>query len=198
MALRDILAAIRHDADVETTEVAADASRRAAELVARAEAEAVEIEEHETHARDSVGRRTAERIVNEAFLEGDRRMREAREALFQQARDRAISQLAAIRSHGEYSKILDRLLAEACDVLPEGRLVHVDPRDAAAIGPVINLRPEDGFQVMLDLDILGGLHLDAGDGRSVVNTFDARLAKADAYLRSLAADILPELRSNPS
>ncbi len=57
-------------------------------------------------------------------------------------------------------------------------------RDRGATGPVSGV-----------LDCIGGLDVEAADGRSVRNTVDSRLLQAERRLRRLAVEVIPAMAS---
>jgi len=198
MALSDILGAIRDESEREIAAIAGDAAGRVSEVLERARREAATIEDQETHARDQAGRNAADRIVNQARLDADRLLREAREDVFRRAHDAAATRLAAIRSEPGYEELVGRLMAESRAVLPAGGVVKVDPRDVELVS---NLLRHSGITAMTVEPVLenwGGLEVWAEDGRRVTNTLETRMEKAAPHLRSLAGDVIPELRSTPS
>ena len=48
------------------------------------------------------------------------------------------------------------------------------------------------------LDCIGGLDVEAADGRSVRNTLDSRLSQSERRLRRLAVQLIPEMSSAES
>lgn len=198
MALGDILGAIREESEGEIRRVSEAAAARVTEVHERAQREAAAIEDQETHARDRAGSKAADRIVNQARLDADRMLREAREEIFRKAMDGAAARLEVIRTEASYGELLDRLLDESRAVLPTARVVKIDPRDTAFVSNRLRERGVAGFQVESDLETWGGLELWSDDGRRVTNTLESRMHKATPHIRSLAAEVIPELRSTPS
>jgi vacuolar-type H+-ATPase subunit E/Vma4 len=199
MAIGDILAAIRHETETEIRGVAEEAERRTADVLERARIEAAEVEDREAHARDQAAHKAADRIVNQARLNVDRRMREAREELYAEAQRETAARLAGIRAGPDYRAVLDRLIDESRAVLGAGTVIRVDSADAALVTDLMAGRG-DGDRIRVDpsLETAGGIELWADDGRRVTNTLEARLEKAEPHLRSLAGQLVPELRSTPS
>ena len=142
--------------------------------------------------RDSEADLESARIVNGARLVAERRLRDAREALYQRARERMMEQLAHVRSQPDYPELMLRLISEAQAVLPDAATLVVDPRDLDVTRDVAE-HMGIPMTVIATIHTLGGAELVGDDGRRVSNTLDARAEKAAAFLRNLAVEQIPEL-----
>ena len=188
---------------LRSIETERDAAIDAAMAAGRAEAERI---------RDDAGRRAdiqrgsrskrrdAEtdleraRIVNGARLAAERRMRAARETLYQQAHQLMRERLQDVRSQPEYPQLMQRLISEAQAVLPDADAILVDPRDLDVTRDVAE-NMGIPVRVSATIESMGGAELVGHDGRRVSNTLDARAEKAAAPLRRLAVDLIPALGS---
>jgi vacuolar-type H+-ATPase subunit E/Vma4 len=99
-----------------------------------------------------------------------------------------------VRGQRDYPDLFRRLLEECRAVLPDGRVVRVDPADVSLCNSVLASVGSDDFAVDATLESAGGLELVTADGcRSVRNTLESRTWRADRVLRSLAAAEVPPL-----
>lgn len=141
------------------------------------------------------------RIIQGARLEGLRIVGQEREMLvaaaFQQARD----QLSSMRADRAYPGVLRRLTEEALGELGGSAEESVqpslaaDPRDQAALESVVHAL---GVQLAVQyrLDCLGGIVAQSQDGRVIaVNTLEARLARAEPFLRRRLGALFEEGQS---
>lgn len=188
MALADILAAIDAEADEEIARVAAEAAEQVSEIERQAREEAMLAEREASSAlADEAGRRRAQ-IVNRARLVVERRISAAVEDIYQEMMEEVEQQLAILRDRPDYPDLLHRFLEECCGVLPDGRIVRVDPADEALCADMLAGAAGDGFSIEATLASAGGLELTTTDRRrSVRNTLESRTLRADRALRSLAA-----------
>ncbi len=195
MALGDILQAIEREADARICEIEAESERRSGALIEHAHAEAARRRESAAHALDAKTAREVDRIVNQARLTADRALRAARESLYSEARVAMLDRLAELRLEPEYSPLFERLLEEVMAVLPTARFVRCDPRDVELTEAILLTVRRPELMVQPDLSTTGGLDIGTHDGRTIRNTFETRLAKAEPHLRRLAGEVLPALRS---
>ncbi len=198
MALGDILQAIERDAGARIREIEVEAERRARGLLEHARAEAGRRRESAAHAMDARTAREVDMILNEARLTADRALRAARESLYSEARDAMLSRLEDQRRTSQYAGLLERLLEEVMAVLPTACVVRCDPRDADLIDRAVHSTRRPELTIQPELSTIGGLDVSTNDGRTVRNTFEARLEMAEPHLRRLAGEVLPLLRSGHS
>ncbi len=192
MALADILAALRDDGDAEVARIAADRDEAVAAIMRAAREEAGQAESAAAAARDAALAADADVIRHRAALHVERRLQEAREAVFQDVLGRARDRLSRLRQEPHYAATLDALLGECLDFLGGARVVMVDERDADLVHAALARR---GIEAGVDpsLPCWGGLV--AGDGRGgfVRNTLEDRLGRAEAELRRTIARLVPGL-----
>ncbi|MHC4850106.1 MAG: V-type ATP synthase subunit E family protein [Planctomycetota bacterium] len=183
MALPDIVATIRREAEEEALRRGARASKIAAETLAQARAQAAEWQAgmEDAVAKEAAAARTRE--LNRARLRLRRAEQEARETIYQAARAQVRAALDGSRTGADYPRLFKALLLEAQRALPNAADVRIDPRDAGLV---------DGLSVETTLHTWGGAELVAADGRVVRNTLEERLRRAEPELRRLAAHALAE------
>lgn len=192
MPLPEILAAIDDEARERTASLLAEAEKRCHSVLAAADERAESERLRMASAKDAAAQLAAARIVNQAHLEADRALGATRERLYRIAVEEASRRLASLRESPRYDEVFHRLLVEAHDALPEAEAAAVDPRD----GAVIRSTAQDlglSLTVQHSLDTWGGVELSTGDGRTVRNTLESRLYKADRAFRRLAVTMCPEL-----
>lgn len=194
MALADILTAIAAEADEEIARVAADAAAQVEPIQRQARDEARLAEREASCALDDEAARRKAQIVNRADLVVARRLSAAIEEIYQEMRADVERQLAEVRGRDGYPDLFRRLFDECRAVLPDGRVVRVDPADESLCRRVVASRASDGFVIDASLRSAGGLELATSDRRRVVrNTLELRTWRADRALRSLAAARVPAL-----
>jgi vacuolar-type H+-ATPase subunit E/Vma4 len=193
MALGDILEAIRAETAAEIAQVDRAGEASCAAVHTAAATEAAEAERLAAGARRTAGERAHDRIVNRARLAADRQVRAAAEEVYQEAVAAAGRRLAEVRNGPEYAGLLATMIQECIAVLPDARYLEVDPADVALTREIIDRERLHQLRIEPRLTTDGGLVLATDDGRAVVNTFEARLRRADGYLRQLAAELIPAL-----
>ena len=198
MALADLLAALAAEADEAITRVETEAAEQI-ELLRRTTSEEARLREHEASvALDDDAARHQAKIVNRARLTVERRMSAAAEDIYQGLAADVERRLVQIRSQDDYPALFRRLFEECRSVLPDGRVVRVDPADEALCHRVLVAVGREEFVVDAGLESAGGLELSTTDGRRTVrNTFESRTWRADRALRSIAAATVPPLRALP-
>lgn len=194
MALEHILAAIRRETAAEVDRIAAESKAALESVAAQARRDAAAAEERAAASRDAAAASARERIVNRARLDADRRLHSAAEEVYLEMKREVAAKLATVRSTNDYHALLAQLLEECLALLPPARRVHVAPADGPAMAAIVADHHLDGFEVVTDVDTLGGLELRSGDGRAIRNTFEARLERADGHLRRLVQESVPPLR----
>jgi vacuolar-type H+-ATPase subunit E/Vma4 len=114
-------------------------------------------------------------------------VREAREEAFREFLAAVRERLAVLRDGAEYPSVLRALIREGATALAAATVLRVDPRDerlAASLVRDLDL----ALDVVAVLDTAGGVDLASGDGRTVRNTVEERLANAEPALRLLFGD----------
>lgn len=182
MALRDLLEAMRRQAESEIARNEHDSRNEAAEILAAARREASSVEDEILHrAQRELEAEVSPRLAL-ARLGARRELRAGRAKLFGELLQDVRSRLSGLREEPGYRQLLSALLLESVRALPSALRVHVDPRDAE---PVRALAAEIGAEldVAEDLRTAGGVELETGDGRRLRNTLETRLSAAEPELR---------------
>ena len=188
--LNDLLSAIEADAKEERARLDESSRAESDEILAQARAEAETVRAEPVKAQEPEFRRESARRIGAARVEATNLLREAREESFDQLLRVARSRLSTLRASERYRDVLRDLLEEAQAALPNARRLCVDAIDEALAS---ELADEYGLNVELTLQTSGGLELVAGDGRSIRNTFEERLANAEPELRQAYGERLAGL-----
>lgn len=194
MALEDILVAIRAETDGEIARIRAESDAAVATIAGRAREEAAAVERTAATSMGDLATHERERITNRARLEADRGLRAATEEIYLGLRSEVASRLAFARDSPGYPALVSKLFDECRSILPGARTVRVDPDDEDVMRGILTAAGCDGFVVDPSLASLGGVELVTGDGRRVDNTLDSRMERGERHLRSLALEMIPELR----
>lgn len=192
MALEEILGTIRAESEKTASAVVASARVEAKEVLDRATARAEDERRRLAASLDDRARQERSRIISRSHLETAKERRGAREEVYQTALQGVQRRLSEIRVSPEYEDVLGSLLEEGMAVLPDARVIRVDPRDVDLVATLLASRGLD-----LDIEVnetpLGGLKLIA-EGRDVDNTLATRLRRADTHLRYIAGELVSALR----
>lgn len=195
MGLDTILGAIAAEAEREGERITDEASRRVESILADADDRARDEQTRWEISRVEETNQTVAGIVNRARLEADRRVADAREALFQEACRALIERIEETVSGPEYPAIFRALHTEAGSAVPDlDADLLVRPADVELAERVARERGATGT-VKGVLGCIGGLDVESGDGRSVRNTIDSRLQQSERRMRRLAVQMVPELAS---
>jgi vacuolar-type H+-ATPase subunit E/Vma4 len=192
LALEDIFAAIRAEADSEIESIRVDAEREVAALLERARRQARDEEERLSRSRDAAGQLQADRIVNRARLDRDRSLRVETDELYQRARHSATVTLNALRPTPQYEGVLRTLFEEACRAVGDGTTLRVHPDDETLARRILATSDQPALVVTPDLRSGGGVELVGPNGWTVLNTFESRLERAERHLRQLFRDTVDE------
>jgi len=190
MALSDILAAM--DAEAAAQVEAISASSRADGLSARrtAEADVEALRERSQQEMQTLVQQERARRLNRARLNAIRSLSHARESLFAEALATARNRLGGLRSDARYADLLYALAREALADMEGEVVLHADPRDEVLLRKRF---PE--VRIAFDLEIWGGFEARTPDERIVVvNTLEARLEKAEGWLRQ---QVMPLFEAPP-
>ncbi len=188
MALNDILEAIRLEATAEAAELRSKGKREAESILAQAARAAEQRLTEISTAREEETADAARVVRNRAQLEVNRRLRRAREAVYESALAEVKTRLAAIRDNAHYPQVFTDLVEESRQALPEGRILRVDPRDLELAERAADR--ETRLKVETSLSTWGGVELWTDDGRRVLNTIEARLERAGPQLRQTFARLV--------
>ena len=194
MALEDILDAIRAETDGEIARIRVESDAAVATIAARAREEAADVERIAAASMSDQTAHERERITNRARLEADRVLRAATEEIYLGLQSEVASRLAFARESPGYPALVSRLFSECRSILPGARTIRVDPDDEDVMRGILEAAACDGFVVDPSLASLGGVELVTGDGRRVDNTLDSWMERGERHLRSLALEMMPELR----
>ncbi len=198
MALDTIVAAIAAEAGAEAERITSEAEERVAAILSEARRRADDEQAHWEGSRAEETSLAVSGIVNRARLEADRKVADAREALFQDALKRLADRIRHMVDGTDYPGILRALHTEAMVVVPDpDATILVRPADRGIAERVARERGLNGT-VQGVLECIGGLDIEAADGRSVRNTLDSRLLLAERRLRRLAVQLIPEMSSAES
>jgi vacuolar-type H+-ATPase subunit E/Vma4 len=138
------------------------------------------------------------RITHRARLNALRQLGEAREALIDTALDQTRGRLSGLRADEIYPTVYRHLVEEALSALNVSAgnspkvFLQVDPRDQKLLEAHLK-QLEWEVPVNYDLECWGGVIAKSEDHRVIViNTLEARLDKAAAYLRRYLAALFEE------
>ena len=187
--LNDLLSAIEADAKEERARLDESSRAESDEILDQARAEAETVRAEPVQSQEPELRRESARRIGAARVEATNLLREAREESFEELLGVARSRLSTLRASDRYRDVLRGLLQEAHAALPNARVLRVDAIDEALAS---ELADEYGLNVEPTLQTSGGLELVAGDGRSIRNTFEERVANAEPELRKAYGERLAE------
>jgi len=197
MSVQIILEKVRAFGDAQIQEIDRNARAQASGILVQARMEAEQIEE--TARLDASAPAIAERarILHRARLSALRAVGDVREELVDTAITRTRECLATIRADPSYPAVLRRLTEEALTELSSegaGKAQFLaDPRDRSLLKNILDDHLRLDLPVGCELNCWGGLIAKSQDGRVVViNTFESRLERATAFLRSRLAALLEE------
>ena len=189
MSLSAILEAIHLSGEAQVQEIKKRAFDDANDLLVNTRLQAQQIKEDVCAKEVMPAYRERARIFHRARLERLRVIGNVREALIDEALDRARGLLAGIRSDPVYPMVLDSLVqetfAELDKTVEETYLCQLaaDQRDKGLLEPIL----EDiglNLSVEYNLNCWGGLVARSNDGRVVIiNTLEARFNRATPFLR---------------
>jgi len=186
VGLEDILAAIRADTDAEVADVLALARGEVSTIEAQARIDGERAAADILRTAEDSARTEADQIVIRARTAVQRRLALAGEDEYRRTLDRLREELRDLRSTPRYRAVLDALLDEALGRLPQASVVLVDPRDTSLAADLVGGRDGPAPRVEGSLATMGGVSVATDDGRSVHNTFEVRMERADGVLRTIA------------
>jgi vacuolar-type H+-ATPase subunit E/Vma4 len=201
LSLQTILQAIENTGEAQVREIASRADLQAREMIAKASLEAETIREQACAAALEPATRERARLIQKARLEALQTVGEKREALVDTALEETRKRLACSRAEARYPEVLKRLIREAWleldssqGVAESGRKIclDVDPRDR---GIVEGFTAESGLSLAVNFSLTcwGGVIARSEDGRvTVIDTLEARLERAEPFLRSYLAALFEE------
>ncbi len=189
MTLVDLLAGLEAEAAAETARLEAKTREEADRIVAAARAEARVLREQVLHAGEREVQREAEQRRALARLAAAAAVREANEESFGSFLAEVRARLDAVRERPGYRALLRELILQCLATLPAATVVQVDSRDERLAKDLLGELGTEA-QVVAALETAGGVALTQGDGRTVRNTVEERLANAQPALRLLFGEAL--------
>lgn len=198
MSLEAILRAISASGELQVRQIEARTQAQVDEILAKARQEAEQLRQTAYHQEASPAVRERARILHQARLQALQMTGGLRESLVEEALQRARQQLAELRTQDCYARVYASLLQEALTELGEtggqalAPYLEVDPRDRWLVDSLLS---EMGLNLDMreNLQCWGGLVARSADERvAVINTLEARLARATPYLRRALAALFEE------
>jgi vacuolar-type H+-ATPase subunit E/Vma4 len=188
VSLQAILDAIRAAGEKQVIAIESRARTQVEQVLADARTEARQLRDESCAGAAAPAAAACAHILLQARLEALQIIADAREALVDEALSRTRECLASLRADAIYTDVLRRMTVEALIEL-NGGLEHAektrleaDPRDRELLEGLLHdlgLHLPTSYQ----LNCQGGLIAKSDDGRVVViNTLEARLARATPYL----------------
>ena len=197
MSLADLLAGLEAEAAAETAGLEVETRIEEERIVEAARAEARSIQEQALLAVEDEVRHEAEHQRALARLAAADAVREAREEAFRELRAEVRARIDTLRDGAVYPSVLRALIRESLAALPAATVLRVDPRDERLAADLLD-ELDANLEVSATLETAGGVELERGDGRTVRNTFEERLANAEPALRLLFGEALAGRAPEPS
>lgn len=173
MPIEHILDSIETEAGNRVEAIERSGTERAQAAIAQARSRLSA--ETERFVNEAVASEEAEiqRRLNAAELQTRRDLAGVRRELFEQAFDEARERLDTIRTRDDYPQLLQALILEACQNLPEPITLHIDKRDEQHLGSAAT-----NYKVVTDLNVAGGVVARSADGTITrSNTLEDRLTR---------------------
>lgn len=189
MSLVDLLAGLEAEAAVEAARLETETRDEADRIVEVARAEARALQEQAVDAVDGELQHEAEQRRALARLAAADAVREAREEAFREFRAEVGARLDTLRESPAYPSVLGALIRESLAALPAATALMVDPRDERLVARLLDALGVH-LHVSATLETAGGVASASGDGRTVRNTVEERLANAEPALRLLFGEAL--------
>lgn len=193
MSLHAILEAVHLSGERQVKEIEKQALDQVNKLLEEVRLKAQQIEEAVCAKEIMPAYKERAQIIHQARLESLRIIGNEREALVDEALDRARGSLSGLRSDPIYPMVLCILTAETLNEL-EGTfedikksLLEADPRDRELLE---NILDDMGLYLSVEyrLKCWGGLIAKSSDGRVIIiNTLEARFNRATPFLRRYLA-----------
>lgn len=204
MSLEAVLAAIRDSGEDQVREIETAAQAEVQDTTAQNKAESQRLRQEAREIASALGAAERARILSQARLEAQSVINDVREELIDDALNEALKSLARLRKDPLYKDMSRHLIEETLAQI-EGSLqenekpqLEADPRDKAQFKRILSSLKLK-ISVNYNLDCLGGLIARSEDGRVVViNTVDARLARATPYLRRRLGMLFDASPSEPT
>ncbi|OQY87644.1 MAG: hypothetical protein B6D38_11910 [Anaerolineae bacterium UTCFX1] len=191
MSLPAILEQIREAGREQVREVEDRARAAAHALLAKARADASQIEAEAAERVTVPGVAKRARILHQARLNSLKIVGKTKEDWLNIALAETETRLTDIRADARYPGVLRALIREALnELVPEGKesfQLEADPRDQALVEDFLS---EQGLRITsaFTLNCWGGIIIKSVDGKiSINNTLEARLKRATPFLRGRLA-----------
>lgn len=194
MALSDLLAGLKAEADAERAQLEAETSAEVIRIGDAAQAEARQLEKEALRGVEDDLRREVEAKHARARLDAVAAVRQARDDSFNECLDEIRMRLEGVRDTSTYPRVLRALLRESLAALPAATMLRVDPRDEGLATLLLSELGSD-LEIVRTLQTAGGVELAEGEGRAVRNTIEDRLANAEPALRLLFGRAQPKVAS---
>ena len=199
-----VLTAIRASGEDPVREIETAAQAEVQNATAQNQAENQRLRQEAKGAAEALGAAERARTLSQARLEAQRVIHDVRDELIDAALDEALKSLTRMRKDPLYEDLLRQLteetLIQITGSMQDGEVpqFEVDPRDRALFKRILsNLKLK--LNVNYDLNCFGGMSARSEDGRVVViNTLDARLARATPYLRRILGALFDASSSEPA
>lgn len=190
MSLEAILEAIEASGQDEIDKIREQAEQEANEILETAREEAQAIKEAERQKMLRAAHRERAHLLHDAGSQRLKIQQEGREHLIEEILEQARQRLQHFRTQQAYGEVLRHFIEEALEALipslPEDdvAVIEIDPRDREQIEGFLQDLPRE-MNLEEGADSWGGATLTSQDGRvRVINTLEARLDRATAYLYS--------------
>jgi V/A-type H+/Na+-transporting ATPase subunit E len=184
MALSDLLAGLKAEADAEADKLDAETRAEVARIDTAAQADAHVFHEQALRAVEDELRREQETRQARARLAAAAVVRQAREDAFHECLAEVRRRLETVRESPSYRTVLRALLRESLAALPAATVLRVDPRDERLAHDLL-AELDVELELVATLQTAGGLELARGEDRVARNTVEERFANAEPRLRLL-------------
>jgi V/A-type H+/Na+-transporting ATPase subunit E len=184
MALSDLLAGLKAEADAEADKLDAETREEVARIDTAAQADAYVFHEQALRAVQDELRRERETRQARARLAAAAVVRQAREDAFHECLAEVRRRLETVRESPSYRTVLRALLRESLAALPAATVLRVDPRDERLAHDLL-AELDVELELVATLQTAGGLELARGEDRVARNTVEERFANAEPRLRLL-------------
>jgi V/A-type H+/Na+-transporting ATPase subunit E len=184
MALSDLLAGLKAEADAEADKLDAETRAEVARIDTAAQADAHVFHEQALRAVEDELRREQETRRARARLAAAAVVRQAREDAFHECLAEVRRRLETVRESPSYRAVLRALLRESLGALPAATVLRVDPRDERLAQDLL-AELDVELELVATLQTAGGLELARGEDRVARNTVEERFANAEPRLRLL-------------
>ncbi|HEY4686861.1 MAG TPA: V-type ATP synthase subunit E [Candidatus Subteraquimicrobiales bacterium] len=190
MPLDDMLKVLEEDGEKQRAAVREKTKKEVEDILEAARQEGEKIKKEQTELVFSpLGKETA-RILNEAKLEVKKKQAVTKEDLLKQVDSQVREKIEKIRNSQEWAGIFRRLLNEVSKGVSGNMIVRVDQRDEALARNILR-ELNVTYQLEVNSSSLGGATVATEDRRvTLINTFEARLERANRLLRPVITSTL--------